>query len=395
MHKRIAYVGPFNFPTGGAPARRVHGLVKSLRMGGHEVLIGAGQRKQVSADVRDDALHGTVTYLDETPDPRSPKVLKAIRHFTWGKNTVRWLDGLDPRPDAVLSFGGFIPYALRLLPWCRRAGVPWIVDMVEWYQPSHPPLGPLGPYRINSELSVRVLYAQAGNIIAISRFFEAFYRGKGCRTVRIPPTLDVQAMPARLEDAELTRPLTLAYTGVPGKKDLLDNVVEALLRIDPSGQKMQLVIAGPQPNEILRFSSMRRRDLTTLPGCVQVLGRLPFDQAVDTVRHADFSVLLRPPLRYAQAGFPTKVPESLAVGTPVICNLTSDLGEYIRDGEEGLICPDFTVEALIPVLERAVCLNAKQKRAMRLAARKRAEESFDYREYVESLGMFIQEVCEK
>ena len=37
------------------------------------------------------------------------------------------------------------------------------------------------------------------------------------------------------------------------------------------------------------------------------------------------------------AGFPTKVVESLALGTPVITNLTSDLGFCVFDGRNGVI----------------------------------------------------------
>ena len=96
-----------------------------------------------------------------------------------------------------------------------------------------------------------------------------------------------------------------------------------------------------------------------------------------------------------QAGFPTKVPESLAVGTSVICNLTSDLEDYICDGQEGLICADHTVNSFLIALNRAMRLTPEQKKAMRQAARKQAEQSFDYRNYADALSAFIQEAIAK
>jgi len=103
-------------------------------------------------------------------------------------------------------------------------------------------------------------------------------------------------------------------------------------------------------------------------------------------------VLLRPPARYAQAGFPTKVVESLALGTPVICNLTSDLGNYIHDGAEGIVCADYQPEDLVAALERALALSVEQRAAMRAAARARAEAAFDYRQYAAPLADFLARI---
>ena len=62
-------------------------------------------------------------------------------------------------------------------------------------------------------------------------------------------------------------------------------------------------------------------------------GRIPYAEVKGKVADADFTVRLRPNKRYANAGFPTKVGESMACGTPVIANITSDLGKYIIDGK--------------------------------------------------------------
>ena len=172
-------------------------------------------------------------------------------------------------------------------------------------------------------------------------------------------------------------------------------MVEALLQMDPEGHQVRLVVAGPKPEELLRSPALKRLQSTSLPGCIKALGHLSHEGALDVVREADFTVLLRPPLRYAQAGFPTKVPESLAVGSPVICNITSDLGDYIQDGREGLICRNESVAAFMEAIERAIRLKPDQKESMRQAARSQAERSFDFRNYSEALDRFIQEACLK
>jgi glycosyltransferase involved in cell wall biosynthesis len=390
MKQSVFYVGPFVFPDGGAEARRVTGISHSLFSAGYEITIGCG-RKSSSIFALQQPSPFSVLDLGERPAASSNKFLKLWKALTCGGNTTNWIKKSEPKPDAIFLYGGRTGYLFHLIPWCRHNHIPLIVDVVEWYDARHVLGGPLGPFHLSSELAMRYLHVKAKNLIVISRFLERYYQNQGCRTIRIPPTLDVQGLSARVDANNGSAPLTLAYAGVPGKKDLLNNVVEALLRVDPEGKEVQLVVAGPKPEDLLRFPSLQRRRYTSLPGCVKALGQMTHEKVLDVIREADFTVLLRPHLRYAEAGFPTKVPESLALGTPVICNITSDLGEHIHDGQEGIICEDHSVESFLTALKRAMELAPDGKKAMRLAARKEAERSFDFRNYSESLNTFIQE----
>ncbi|MET0417391.1 MAG: glycosyltransferase, partial [Actinoplanes sp.] len=105
---------------------------------------------------------------------------------------------------------------------------------------------------------------------------------------------------------------------------------------------------------------------------------------------ADFTVLVRRPERAADAGFSTKFCESLASGTPVIANLTSDMSRYLRPNLEGLVCRDHTVDGVTEAFRAAARLSDAQRALMRQAARSQALESFDYRAYAEPLGRFLR-----
>jgi len=388
--KKILYVGPFTFPDGGAEARRVLGIALSVFLAGNKVQIGCGKLSSAGQNSQSTSLLEVVD-LGERPAPNTTKLTKLWCVLTQGGNTLKWITKLTPQPDLILLYGCRLGYLSRLIPWCRANQKPLIVDVVEWYDARHVLGGPLGPFHLSSELAMRYFHVKAKNLIVISRYLENYYQKKGCRTIRIPPTLDVHTTSARLGVNPVSGPLILAYTGVPGKKDLLNNVVEALLQVDPNGHRICLVVAGPTSDDLFKFRSLRHFKSTSLPGCVKALGHLTHEEALNVVCEADFTVLLRPALRYAQAGFPTKVPESLAVGTPVICNITSDLGDYIRDGREGLICRNESVSACIEAIERAMRLTPAQKESMRKAARAQAERSFDFRNYSEALDRFIKE----
>ena len=186
--------------------------------------------------------------------------------------------------------------------------------------------------------------------------------------------------------------MTLAYTGSPGHKDLFDHYLEATLQIDPAGKKLLLKVAGLTEADILKYPAMKKRGLNTVPPCVHTIGKVSHDSAVALVREADFSILLRKPTRVAKAGFPTKFVESLAVGTPVIANITSDLEQYLKDSETGLVCEDYTVGAFIRSIERAFKLSHDDFAIMRRSARKIAEEYFDYRVYVDKFKGYLRTV---
>ena len=94
--------------------------------------------------------------------------------------------------------------------------------------------------------------------------------------------------------------------------------------------------------------------------------------------------------RYAKAGFPTKVVESLSLGTPMLCNLSSDLAMYLTDGENSIIIEDCSADACCSALRRILALSREQMNSMRLSARKTAEDAFDWRKYKEEVSMFIK-----
>ena len=107
-------------------------------------------------------------------------------------------------------------------------------------------------------------------------------------------------------------------------------------------------------------------------------------------------MLLRPAQeRYAKAGFPTKVVEAMAHGVAMLCNLSSDLSEYLVDGENALIAADEGVDAVRAALLRAAALPGEEILRLRRAARDLAERAFDVRCYLADMERFLSEAAKK
>jgi glycosyltransferase involved in cell wall biosynthesis len=383
------------FPWGSAGSRRIYGIAASLAAAGYRVVVGHGDGKPEKPALLLDA-EGSVSHvgLGERPEQKRGRIRNVCHsltrnYLTSGALTVRWLDSQPERPTHVIVYGGFAPYMARVLGWCRKNSVPLIADVVECYDPSHRRGGWLNPFYLSAGFAFRFQNTRCDGVIAISSWLEKYYASRVRRVVRVPPTLDVAGLPPRTpRKREAGEPLTLVYAGSPGKKDLLGNAIRGLLMADPEGKRTRLMCVGPTREQVLRLMG----EGFELPPNVVPMGRLPQPEVAGVLGEADFSVLLRPRERYAEAGFPTKFVESMAAGLPVIANITSDLGDYLLDGVEGLVCLDHSPEAFAEALGRALALSAGELDAMRAAARKRAEDSFDFRKYAQPLAAFLEEL---
>jgi len=396
----IAYVGNFPFPSGRGSSRRVYGVASAFVEAGYDVVVLSEDTEPIDPCVLYEKKgRGTLSYvgLSERVPMDASAIKKAYQYLiAAGERKVRWLDGQQTKPSHVIYYGSASAYMLRLLSWCTKNNVPLIVDIGEWRDSSNTVGGGrFSPFNISDKICMRFLIPRADGVIAGSSFLENFYLKKNSHVIRIPIILDTASISATHRHTKVgTKQLTLAYTGDSGKgkKDLLNNVLEVLFRLKIEGKDVWINMAGPTSDDILSFPALQSRRISSLPSWIKALGWQTADRALEIVRNADFMPLLRPMTRTSQAGSPTKFFESMAVGTPVICNLTSDLGLYLHDGIEGLVCRDGSVEAFTEAIERAFALSPAQYANMRLAARARAEQSFDFRAYAEPLRCFLEEL---
>ena len=94
--------------------------------------------------------------------------------------------------------------------------------------------------------------------------------------------------------------------------------------------------------------------------------------------------------RYAKAGFPTKVIESISVSVPVIMNFTSDLGLYFTDRKNCIQVENDTIGKFREALIKAVSLSPEDKKELAQNAKSLAERCFNTTSYAKELERIIQ-----
>ena len=148
-----------------------------------------------------------------------------------------------------------------------------------------------------------------------------------------------------------------------------------------------LNIVGVNREQLVTTCGIKPETFCIVEKNMNICGRLSHKEAIKIVRESDYTVLFRDAnLRYAKAGFPTKIVESLACGTPVVCNLSSDLAMYLTDEGNSIIAEGYSVQDVKNALERAIATSRDVMSKMRVNARATAENCFDYSNYTTQLS---------
>lgn len=274
--------------------------------------------------------------------------------------------------------------------YCKKHKATIVYDAVEWFSPEQfknkeKAFG----YRKNNEYNLHLIDEQH-KVISISRYLEKHFINRNIENIYMPVVMDINQVNAdkNIDDDKVR----IVYAGSPGKKDYLKVIVDALYRLDTLQRKrISFVIIGCTKLELINICGIDENILLELKEMLDVKGRISREKVIDEYKNADFSIFIRSQKqRYAMAGFPTKFVESISTSTPVICNLTSDLKEYMIDCVNGIVVKDETVESCYEAFEKVLLLDKALIKTMQQNARKMAERKFDYHKYTAKVVNFME-----
>ena len=262
-------------------------------------------------------------------------------------------------------------------------------DSVEWYSKEQFKKPFFSRLYIERELWMRYLLPKNVNITAISKYLENYFKSTNTSCFYLPAVCDTTDINYSYTANDK---IVLIYAGSPGKKDYFAEIIEALrLLSNEERSRILFKIVGATKEDIAANASIPVNIINSLESCIECFGRVSREEVYNNLLTADFSVLLRSDkFRYAIAGFPTKVPESIASGTPIFCNITSDLGLYLKNGYNSIIIDECSTLSVYKGLQSILALSIEDREKMKIAARKTAERFFDYRVYTDGMSHFLK-----
>ena len=309
-----------------------------------------------------------------------------------GSPFLRYLQPQSHLPLAIICSSTSFGLLARLNAFCRSRRIVLISECTEWFAYSH--MWREGAvYLMDMELRMRFLHKRVGLMIVNCSFLDHYYAAQGCRVFRLPPVLDtndIRWMPSKRDRTSST--LTLLFSGSPGR-DRQGIILRSVRRLRSEGLNVSIEYVGSTVDQVRQSLGKEAAVLDDLGGAVVCHGNVRYEDLPNLLSRASYTVLLRDDVRWSRACFPSKVPECLSLGIPLICNRTSDLAEYLCDGREALLTDSVTEEAFAESLRRAVAGGVELRERMSKCARERAQKCFDMRNYAFHLGEFIRTSC--
>lgn len=377
----VLMVVPSNFPNGDAGAVRDMAFAKIYQELGYEVfLIGAGRGEKAG-------IYQEVHYYSLYKEAKSLtdhfiKFVSATRNYMQQINSI-----IDEIGTPSMIHINSIPEGVigNLIKIAERRNIPILHDSTEWYSACEFSRGKLDKAYILKDRLNKIVIKKPIRVIGISSYLTDHFKSRGLKAVRIPVIMDVENTGTSINTDEKIK---LIYAGSPAKKDYLKEIVLGVeLLSEENQEKLELHILGATEDQIKGLTGLQ-----VLPKCVKAYGRVPREKVEEVMLQMDFSVLLRPSEeRYTKAGFPTKSVEAMSHGVAMICNLSSDLGMYLKDGENAVIVDGYDEKAFAQSLERVLLMNRAEIDVLKKNARQLAEDEFDYRNWVKKVYEFIGE----
>lgn len=371
-------------PDGDAGSIRQHRLAIMCRdLGCDTLVVGLGQANNMMPQQ-----YNEIEYISlrEGGNSTKDKIISHLRYWKRLKQTM-----LKYHPDVVIMDDLWLIRTIRMKHFCRRRGIQLIHDSVEWYSPEQFKHGKFSEAYLRKDLLNRYFIGKSCSVIAISQYLYEHFRNKGCDCARIPIVITEKDL---FSDKNLSDDkVVFTYAGQPGKKDYLHVMLEAFALLPQ--EMLDLVvfnIVGCTKEQMIE-AGISCEVLDKVDSQLIVHGRVSHDQVLDILKRTHFTLLMRSPVqRYARAGFPTKVVESLACSTPVICNITSDLGQYLTDGEDALIVEDCSAQALVKQLSRAITMDSARREIMSKSALDTAKKNFLYSAYLPEMRYLLMKL---
>jgi glycosyltransferase involved in cell wall biosynthesis len=383
----IIYFGGFDMPDKNAAAQRAGTFAKAMgRLGYKVILVGVNKTMRKQDEPKHYfAMAGYEVWEIAYPETTGQWISKAF-----SVSDEIGIIKQYPECSAVICYDYPAVSLLRISRLCNRLGILLIGEITEWYSPSKQGFIKSILKNADTYLRMQCVLPSLNHLICASRFLQSFYKKTVANTMILPTMVDMKDSKwLRLQAYRPNSIFTLGYAGDPGilgDKERLDLLVKAVCELNAQGASCRLKMAGFK-RESLERDFPEILQYPYYEECVEYLGILPHKECLNLIRNVDFSVIIRENKRNTMAGFPTKLGESFACGTPVISTPAGDVASYICNGKNGYVTEGFSYHDILSAIKTAMTLQAAE--LMEMHCYTLQNNPLDYPNFLEQLDAFF------
>lgn len=371
LNSDVIIVGEFSWPHGSAAANILHGHCKAIRNAGFSVALLPSRTTSVAGN---SVVEATPYRTFGTRYERSGSRLKHFiaHHFGGADPRLSWLERQNlSNIKAFIAYtgpSGSSSWLLRLRRLCRENRIKLLVYVVEWFDSDHYRGGRWGIYRWDGEVQRRWVNKLVDGVICISSDLHKYYEND-VPSVCIPPILDYDDERwKRVTKNEENGKIRILFSGTP-KRERHRLLLEALLKVRKHYPNLFIEYLGSSKHDLVGLDNVTDDLISKLGDGVHFHGRVSDEMVDSIISSVSFGIVCRDKAHWSDHCFPSKVPEFIGFGVPMIFNSTSDLDAYLIDGENAIRIESLTLASVEDALFRAARMSVAERKEMSQNAR--------------------------
>jgi Glycosyltransferase len=335
----IIYIGGFELPDKNAASHRPMETGKIFKILGYDtVIIGVDKNPNPvkNIGVINDSKGGYDCWT-----VRYPRNIKQWINYLTDISDVKSIIKRYTNVKYVICYNYQAIAFWRIQNYCRKNNITVLADCTEWYGSNEGSLIFKLVKTIDTSLRMKYINKRADAMIVASKYLKDYYSKSN--SFILPMLFNHEGLREPEGNHSMIK---VAYAGVPFRlgaplknrslaKDRLDLSILLLYNLHKRNVKFTFNIYGITKEQYLSVLPDDEDMLQELEDIVFFHGYMKNADLRKRIQDADFTVLIREENRVTMAGFPTKFSESIMCGTPVVTTKTSDLEDYLDEGENG------------------------------------------------------------
>ena len=190
---------------------------------------------------------------------------------------------------------------------------------------------------------------EADGVIVVSKMMQRAYQ-KQHNLLYLPPLVDITDAIWHPNPRYIPQTFEFCFAGMlDGDKDSLDKIVEGFSKMKRDKEILRII--GVTRDDFLTYYPAMSRVLEELAGSVIFMGRRNHTETIYYVLGCSCYIFVRKQDTRNNAGFPTKFAEAITCGRPIIATEISDIGEYMRMCDRGILLKSLDTEEIAAAME--------------------------------------------
>lgn len=377
--KTVLYVGGFKMPDKNAAAHRVLNNAKIFKELGYNVVF-CGVDDDIQEDEKEIIKMGDFGSCPSKYPHSNKEWVKALFDFSHIRDVISRINNIS----FVVAYNMHAMPLYNLIKYCKKKHIKIISDATEWYE-NRLSLNPKKMLMsVDTALVMRVLHTKLDGLIAISSYLTTYYQNKGMKVIQLPPLVDISEWIWNQKVDNYDNSIEFVYAGNRGRnkkeKDQLGLLVSCFSELRAYDNYI-LTVVGITENDFRNDYPESKEAIDSLSGRIEFKGRLAHSECIFALLKADYSVFFRERTRKNMAGFPTKFAEAVTAGLGIIANEVSNINDY--QVVTNLHVTKTTNQDEISKVLEEILKNGKK-------INHNLNNTFDYRNYVNSMNVFLE-----